>query len=651
MSRRVLAVDFGTSTSHFAFCPGDELLPSSLAFDPNALGMESAVLFRSNREPLVGRMALDTWGDAFEAERKEYDLRMHFKPDIAASSRAWEAGAAFLKGVRREAERMYLPFREADRVLFGVPSEAGENWREALRTLAREAGFGDVGLVDEPVGALLYHLSQKDLKPSESLEGTLVVDFGGGTCDFAWMERLDVRASWGEMLLGGRLFDDLFYQMLCEENPGMEKMLEKEGAAYYVHWYECRRMKESFSLALSRNLQEFWSGRAGNYGTLRNLSWEVFLERASRYRPTPSFGEHLRRVEGRRAWEKPLDLVGWFRDSLRNGVVRHGLRPSSLGRVILSGGSSLWPFVVQVILEELSLPKEKILRSSRPGAVIAEGISLLPALRKRYGVLRKRLEEDLPRFVRQDMGQVVTRLLQGGSEDVARYCEACLFHGSLREVVEDFRERGGTLEELRKNLENCVTREEPRIAAVLEEEMRRIFEILPREIARTLGDWLSAKGIRTLPPHLEGGDFSEASWKKDVIPFAPESLYGNPLRLFEGTLAAMTSAVSASICGGAGLALVMSGPLGLVLGGVAGLLAYGALRKELYRVRLPSPVTKRMISRKRMERVLSRGGQAYRGMVEELFQEAWKEREPELLRQIEALVASEVASLSALHTL
>ncbi len=651
MSRRVLAVDFGTSTSHFAFCPGDELLPSSLAFDPNALGMESAVLFRSNREFLVGRMALDTWGDAFEAERKEYDLRMHFKPDIAASSRAWEAGAAFLKGVRREAERMYLPFREADRVLFGVPSEAGENWREALRTLVREAGFGDVGLVDEPVGALLYHLSQKDLKPSESLEGTLVVDFGGGTCDFAWMERLDVRASWGEMLLGGRLFDDLFYQMLCEENPGMEKMLEKEGAAYYVHWYECRRMKESFSLALSRNLQEFWSGRAGNYGTLRNLSWEVFLERASRYRPTPSFGEHLRRVEGRRAWENPLDLVGWFRDSLRNGVVRHGLRPSDLGRVILSGGSSLWPFVVQVILEELSLPKEKILRSSRPGAVIAEGISLLPALRKRYGVLRKRLEEDLPRFLGQEVREVVNRLLQSGAEEVARNCEAALFHGSLRGLVENFRERGGSLENLRENLKGCIEKEEPRIAEIVEQEMRRVFTLLPKEIALALGEWFSSRGIRSLPPHLEGEHFGDDFLKGSLMNFAPESLYRNKMRFFEGSLAVMTSAATASICGGAGMALVFSGPLGLVVGGLAGLLAYGALRKELYRVRLPSPVTKRMISRKRMERVLSWGGQAYRDKVEELFQEAWKEREPELLRQIEALVASEVASLSALHTL
>ncbi len=650
MSGRVLAVDFGTSTSHFSLCPGDELLPSSLAFDPNALGMESAVLLRRGRDPLVGRMALDTWGDAFEEERREYDLRMHFKPDIASAAEAWQAGAAFLKGVLREAERMHLPFREVDRVLFGVPSEAGETWRNALRTLAREAGFGDVGLVDEPVGALLYHLSQKDLKPSESLEGTLVVDFGGGTCDFAWMERLDVKASWGDMLLGGRLFDDLFYQMLCEDNPGMEERLKEEGAEYYVHWYECRRMKESFSLALSRNLRESWNGRAGNYGVLRSLSWGKLRERATRYLPTPSFCEHLRRVEHRRFGESPLDLIGWFRNSLREGVERHGLRTSDLGRVILSGGSSLWPFVVQVLLEELNLPKEKILRSGRPGAVIAEGISLLPALRNRYGALRKEMEEDLPRFVREDLRKVVSRILRGGAEEVARNCQALLFQGSLREVVETFRERGGSLEELRESLKGCMEREEPRIAAILEEEMRRIVTLLPKEIGLALGEWLSRKGIRSLPPHLQGGNLSEDLWKGG-IPFSPEKLYRDPLRFFEGTLAVMTSAMTASICGGTGMALVMSGPLGLVVGGLAGLLAYGALRKELYRVRLPSPVTKRMISRKRMEKVLSRGGQAYREMVEERFREAWSEREPELLEQIRDLVASEVASLSALHTL
>ncbi len=651
MIAKVLAVDFGTSTSHFSFCPGDELLPSSLVFDPNALGMESAVLFRKDRETLVGRMALDTWGDAFEAEQKEYDLRMHFKPDIAHSSEAWRAGVAFLQGVRREAESLYASLDQAGRVFFGVPSEAGEEWREALRTLAREGGFGEVELVDEPVGALLYHLSQKDLKPSESLEGTLVVDFGGGTCDFAWMERLEVKASWGDMLLGGRLLDDLFYQMLCEANPGLEQRLEQEGAAYYVHWYECRRMKENFSLAMSRNLSESWSGRAGNYGTLRNLSWEFFRERASRYIPTPSFGEHLRRVEGQRFGEEPLDLLGWFRSSLREGVEQHGLQGSAMGRVILSGGSSSWPFVVQILQEELDLPREKILRSSRPGAVIAEGISLLPALRHRYSTLRQSLEKDLPRFVREELQEGVARLLRGGTEEVARHCEARLFQGSLRGVVECFRQEGGSLHTFREDLERCVKEEEPEIAAILEVEMRRIFELLPREIARALGNWLSRKGIRTLPPHLEGGAFSGAPWKKDVLPFAPKSLYGNPLRLFEGTLAVMTSAVTASICGGTGMALVISGPLGLVVGGMAGLLAYGALRKELYRVRLPSIVTKRMISRKRMEKILSEGGEAYRKMVEERFREAWKEQEPRLLEQIERLVALEVASLSALHTL
>jgi hypothetical protein len=651
MISKVLAVDFGTSTSHFSFCPGDELLPSSLVFDPNALGMESAVLFRKDRETLVGRMALDTWGDALETEQQKYDLRMHFKPDIAHSPEAWRAGAAFLQGVRREAENMYASLDQAGRVFFGVPSEAGEDWRQALRTLAREGGFGEVELVDEPVGALLYHLSQKDLKPSESLEGTLVVDFGGGTCDFAWMQRLEVKASWGDMLLGGRLLDDLFYQMLCEENPGLEERLEREGAAYYVHWYECRRMKESFSLAMSRNLGESWNGRAGNYGALRNLSWESFRERASRYLPTPSFGEHLRQVEGQHFGEKPLDLLGWFRSSLRQGLEQYGLQGSAMGRVILSGGSSSWPFVVHILQEELDLPREKILRSSRPGAVIAEGISLLPALRHRYSTLRQSLEEDLPRFVQEDIRTAVGQLLFGGAEEVARHCEARLFQGSLRGVVEHFREEGGTLKKFREDLERCVEQEEPQIAAILEKEMRRIFALLPGEIARSLGNWLSHKGIRTLPPHLEGGDLSGASWEKNTLSFAPESLYGNPLRLFEGTLAVMTSAVTASICGGTGLALVISGPLGLVVGGIAGLLAYGAFRKELYRVRLPSLVTKRMISRKRMEKILSRGGEAYRKMVEERFEEAWKEEEPQLLEQIERLVALEVASLSALHTL
>ena len=41
---------------------------------------------------------------------------------------------------------------------------------------------------------------------------SLVVDFGGGTCDFAFMYRGMVRNSWGDMELGGRLFDDLFFQ-------------------------------------------------------------------------------------------------------------------------------------------------------------------------------------------------------------------------------------------------------------------------------------------------------------------------------------------------------------------------------------------------------------------------------------------------------
>jgi len=53
-----------------------------------------------------------------------------------------------------------------------------------------------VKLVDEPKGALLCHLWHKDFSPDDARKGILVVDFGGGTCDFAFLRCLEVCHSW-----------------------------------------------------------------------------------------------------------------------------------------------------------------------------------------------------------------------------------------------------------------------------------------------------------------------------------------------------------------------------------------------------------------------------------------------------------------------
>ena len=124
-------------------------------------------------------------------------------------------------------------------------------------------------LVDEPKGALLHHLWHKDFSPEEARRGILVIDFGGGTCDFAFLQSLQVSHSWGDMELGGRLFDDLFFQWLLEQNPGVLRMMEKAGDTYYVHSYLCREVKEFFSLTMARDRTEKVNKSVGRYGSLR----------------------------------------------------------------------------------------------------------------------------------------------------------------------------------------------------------------------------------------------------------------------------------------------------------------------------------------------------------------------------------------------
>ena len=63
----------------------------------------------------------------------------------------------------------------------------------------------------------------------------------------AVLRKAAVVARSGDMLYGGRLFDDLFYQLLLERNPGLSAQLEREGNARHVHWLACRRAKEDFS--------------------------------------------------------------------------------------------------------------------------------------------------------------------------------------------------------------------------------------------------------------------------------------------------------------------------------------------------------------------------------------------------------------------
>ena len=119
----------------------------------------------------------------------------------------------------------------------------------------------------EPEGALWFHLNRKDIGLDQASDGALVIDFGGGTCDFAYMCRSKVQHAWGDMQFGGRLFDDLFFRWFLDKNPDVLARLCANNDEYFVHWYLCREAKEHFSKTMDQNRYRAANKKIGDYGT------------------------------------------------------------------------------------------------------------------------------------------------------------------------------------------------------------------------------------------------------------------------------------------------------------------------------------------------------------------------------------------------
>jgi hypothetical protein len=592
--RPVLGVDFGTTKTYFSKCPADDPSPTSVDFGDGKDGIPSAILYRRGKEPLVGQTALDEYGEAAPSERAQFRLVTNFKADLARSEEARAAAADFLAAVLYDARKQRLDVEPKTRqVLFGIPSEADDLFRMALEETAQCAGFGTPFLVDEPKGAVLHHLRQRDISVDQALEGVLVVDFGGGTCDFAFLERGRIVHSWGDMLLGGRLFDDLFFQWFLEQNPGLESSLETRGDAYFVRSHLCREVKEFFSRSMARDRGAPVSKVLHGYGSFVDLSWEEFRRRGESYRPSHSFlnfyeetlsairksghspsdqiperNEMYSRAAEPLLW-KEFDLFGWFRESLLSGLHERGIVPGRISLAILAGGSSLWPFVGDILREELPrLDDQAIVRSDRPYSVISLGISLLPALKKRFARTRQALKDELPRFLEELVAPALAKRCAWIEEKMALLVTDLFFRKEIRPLLEDFRKTGGSAESLRRMIEARTAAAEPVFQKHFEEQAHRLLAGIREETRELLSEWFSLNGI-ALPRRELSVAFPPEDSAEPLLSFESPGMDGM-LDVVGTVILGIFAAGGALLCGGSGTALVVSGPVGMAVGGVLG---------------------------------------------------------------------------------
>jgi len=573
-SRPVLSVDFGTTKSYFSKCPANDPSPVSIDFGDGRDGIPSAILYREGKTALIGQTALDEYGDAAPRERNGMSLVTNFKADLPRSAGARCAAADFLAGVLSLARSQHLDLEPGSRmVLFGVPCESDSLFRSAVREAARKGGFGIPELVEEPKGALLYHLKQGDIPVAKALEGVLVVDFGGGTCDFAFLEGGRAVHAWGDMTLGGRLFDDLFFQWLLDSNPGLEEELEANGSAYFVHSLLCREVKEFFSRTMARDRSAAVSKMLPGYGRFRDMQWEEFLTRGRNYSPSSFF---------RKAWDagevpSRMDLFSSFRECMVSGIRENGIDPGRVSLVILAGGSSLWPFVPDIISGELSfhsgidsLPAGPVLlRSERPYTVISMGLALLPALAERFAAIRLKLSAELPRFLRGEAGPALTKRCAMVKDRILAESGNEFFRKKIRPLFEEFRKEGGSLASLRRRLSEVLAAEEPFLRQSLEKNFPLVISGLREEIRKLTAAWFSGHGI-VAPGRDFPRTYREEETERGIISIGAPGIDGI-LDILGGILGGIVTAGSALLCGGAGTALLTAGPAGMAAGGIAGL--------------------------------------------------------------------------------
>jgi len=652
----VIGIDFGTSNSYFCRyfigdCANHKI--RAIDFGNEQIGsISSNILYTKDEKILVGEQAIQEWGDATTKEKATWKFHTHFKPDIVKNVEAKKCAIDYLKTIKINLQSRKINFfPDQQTVIMGIPSNADNAYLSALKDIAKESGYGMPEFLPEPVGALLYHLWNQDISPKETTNGILVVDFGGGTCDFSFLQHLKVRHSWGDMSFGGRLFDDLFYQWFLDQNPEAEKILN-ERDKYFIHWFECRRIKEDFSNRIqnSKNviipIKNVWN----NY-TLKDLSWKEFQERANNYIPHKSFQNYIEETNQNQHKLKDnskLDLINWFNEALMNGIEKYNIRVSDIDKVILTGGSTQWLFVQESINDLLHLDPNQVLGSDNPKAAIAEGLVVYPQLKQNLNVSKKMLSEGLDDFlqgVKDEIEENIIDQVRKISQKIANM----IFDNKISQRLINFKENGGTIKSLEENIEGDIKLLEPEIINITATDFILLKEGLPEQINKKTIKWFKDNGIKIIGKTI---NFKTDNVRPSEIK-STDDFYKSIFKYIELFLTSLSGVIVASIAGGAGIALIAEGPVGWIIGLVIGLivmlLPMKKMREKVKSINFKPTITNRLITKEKVLKIAEKGKRKVEEKLIDEINNSLYEPLEDLIGDLELFLKEEINNLDVIN--
>ncbi|MBM7688113.1 molecular chaperone DnaK [Enterococcus ureilyticus] len=346
---KIIGIDLGTTNSAVAVLEGGE---AKIIANPEGNRTTPSVVSFKNGEIQVGEVAKR---QAVTNPHTIASIKRHMGEagyKVEADGKSYtpqEISAMILQYLKGFAED-YLG-EKVDKAVITVPAYFNDAQRQATKDAGKIAGLEVERIVNEPTAAALAY----GLDKTDKDEKVLVFDLGGGTFDVSILELgdgvFDVLSTAGDNELGGDDFDNkIIDYMVAEFKKENGVDLSKDKMAVQRLKDAAEKAKKDLSGVTSTqiSLPFITAGDAGPLHLEMNLTRAKFDELTS-------------------------DLVERTKTPVRQALKDAGLNPSEIDEVILVGGSTRIPAVVEAVRKETNKEPNK---SVNPDEVVAMGAAI-----------------------------------------------------------------------------------------------------------------------------------------------------------------------------------------------------------------------------------------------------------------------------------
>ena len=547
---KILGFDLGDGESAVALLDGESTVEPRMMPLFGRASILSAVGMREGRI-VVGEEANVLAG--------AQDVKVRFKSRYLTDASAPGDVRAFAQGVMAQL-RTQEPalMAQVSRTVVGCPAGWGEGRRQQYAALMESAGFPNVHVVPESRAAFLYARHARGLRVSPELmqHSAMVIDIGSSTTDFAYIVdgHQQDQALFGDTNLGGGLLDELILRRSVELSPDRDELLRvmEESPAWRSYCeLEARRLKERYFLDEAKwQAQGLATQLVVCYDQTLMLRLELDAQAVEEIIHTP-----VAALGGR-------SFVDAMEQSLRAAKEISSACPPQV--VILTGGASRMTFFAEAC--RAAFGGSLMVLCPEPECSIARGLAYAGRVDERLKVFR----EEVASIAKGDR---LSALVSGSIHELYTPLARIMVGAARQEAMETIAlwKRGGidTIEELERVLAERVE------ASVESDEVKT-------QIAAQLQEWTDR-----LMSRMEGE--LTALCQRCGVPPERMSLRGAPVHaglgkvrvsvmdamgmdMLSSLLGVVLAVVGANICGGGGVALLGSGPVGVIVGAVGGLM-------------------------------------------------------------------------------